>query len=200
MWKNMKTIVAILVFSIALNAAFGAMWAVRRLPAHLGCAGHKSESHIDGISCPLHRKLGASEQQWQDIEPRLMEFKTSAQAICQKTNRLREELIDLIAAPQTDLEAIGDKQDEILASQRKMQELLISHLLAEKEMLTPQQQETLFDMIRKQGACAGRSSIMGVKPVGIPQADGNHSGNNNQQTMKGGAAAQNRHFSGIDVY
>ncbi len=152
MWKKMKAVIVILVFSVALNTAFGAMWAIHRLPAHLGCAGHKGDSHAKScVSCPLHRKLGTSEKQWQEIEPRLVEFQASCRAICGEIDQLRKELIDLIAAPQTDFEAIGAKQDEILAGQRRMQELLISHLLAEKEMLTPQQQETLFDMIRQQG-------------------------------------------------
>jgi Spy/CpxP family protein refolding chaperone len=185
MWKEMKTVIVILVFSVALNTAFGAMWAIHRLPAHLGCIGRKGDSHAKScVSCPLHRKLGTSEKQWQEIEPRLVEFKTSSQAVCRKTNQLREELIDLIAAPQTDFEAIRAKQDEILAGQRRMQELLISHLLAEKEMLTPQQQESLFDMIRKQGACAGSSSIMSVRSNDIPQADLNHAGNNNHNERR----------------
>ena len=171
----MKTVIVILIFSVALNTAFGAMWAIHRLPAHFGRTGHKGDSHDKScVSCPLHRKLGRSEKQWQGIEPRLMEFKTSAQAVCRKTKKLREELIDLIAAPQTDFEAIRAKQDEILAGQRRMQELLISHLLAEKEMLTPQQQKSLFDMIRQRGDCAGSSSIMGVRPFDIPQAGLNH--------------------------
>ncbi len=152
MWKKMKTVIVILIFSVALNTAFGAMWAIHRLPAHLGCAGHEADSNAEScVSCPLHSKLGMSEKQWQEIEPRLAEFQTSCQAICREIDRLRKELIDLIAAPQTDSEAIGAKQDEILAGQRRMQELLISHLLAEKEMLTPQQQKTLFEMIRQQG-------------------------------------------------
>ena len=181
----MKTVIVILIFSVALNTAFGAMWAIRRLPAHLGCAGHKGDSHAKScVSCPLHRKLGTSEKQWQEIEPRLMEFKTSAQAVCQKTKQLREELIDLIAAPQTDLEAIRAKQDEILAGQRRMQELLISHLLVEKEMLTPQQQKTLFDMIRKQGDCAGSSSIMSARSNDIPQADLNPAGNSDHDERR----------------
>ena len=179
----MKTVIVILIFSVALNTAFGAMWAIRRLPAHLGCAGHKGDSHAKScVSCPLHRKLGTSEKQWQEIEPRLVEFKTSSQAVCRKTNQLRKELIDLIAAPQTDIEAIRTKQDEILAGQRRMQELLISHLLAEKMMLTPQQQKTFFDMIRKQSDCAGRSFLSGVRPDDIPEAGLNHAGNSNPAT------------------
>lgn len=181
MWKNMKAVIVILVFSIALNTAFGTIWAVRRLPAHLGCIERKGDSNAKScVSCPLHRQLGTSEKQWQEIEPRLMEFKSSAQDVCQKTNQLRKELIDLVAAPQTDLVVIRAKQDEILTSQRRMQELVISHLLAEKELLTPQQQKTLFDIIRKQSDCAGRLSMLSIMSVGaddIPQTDLNPASN-----------------------
>jgi len=185
MWKKMKTVTLILIFSVALNTAFGTMWAIYRLPAHFGCAGHKGDSHAKScVSCPLHRKLGTSKKQWQEIEPRLAEFKTSSQAVCRELDQLRKELIDLIAAPETDFEAIRAKQDEILTGQRRMQELLISHLLAEKEMLTPQQQKTLFDMIRQQGDCAGSSSIMGAGPFNIPQADLNRTGNSNHNERR----------------
>ena len=181
----MKTVIVILIFSVALNTAFGAMWAIHRLPVHLGCVGHRGDSRANGcVSCPLHRELGTSEKQWQEIGPRLMEFKASAQAVCQNTKQLREELIDLIAAPQTDFEAIRAKQDEILAGQRRMQELLISHLLAEKEMLTREQQKTLFDMIRKQGDCPGRSILVGVAPFDIQEADLNHAGNSNHNERR----------------
>lgn len=180
MWKNVKAVIVILIFSIALNAAFGAMWAIRRVPAHLGCAGHKAKSNNSScISCPLHRKLDTSEKQWQEIEPRLMEFKTSAKKICRKTKQMRNELIDLIAAPQTDFEAIHAKQDEILAEQSRMQELLISHLLAEKQTLTPQQQRILFNMIRKQCGCTGESALLSGKPTDIPQVLPGHTGNSN---------------------
>jgi Spy/CpxP family protein refolding chaperone len=176
MWKKMKT--AILFFSVALNVAFGVMWAIHRFPAHFGCTGYKGDSNAKScVSCPFHRKLGTSEKQWQKIEPYLVEFKTSAQAVCRELNQLRNELINLVAAPQTDFEAIRAKQDEILAGQRRMQELVVSLLLKEKEVLTPQQQKSLFDMIRKQGDCAGSSSIIGVKPFDIPQAVLNQTGN-----------------------
>ena len=169
-----------MIFSVALNTAFGAMWAIHRLPSHLVCIGRKRDAHAKScVSCPLHRELGTSEKQWQEIEPRLIKFKTDSQAICREISQLRKELIDLIAAPQTDLEAIRAKQDEILAGQRRMQELLISHLLAEKNVLTPKQQETLFGMIRKQGDCVGSSSIMSVGSYDVPQADLNHAGNGN---------------------
>lgn len=183
MWKKMK--IAILIFSVALNASFVTMWAIYALPKHFGRTGLKEDSNAKNcVSCPLHRKLGMSEKQWQEIEPRLIEFKTSSQTVCREVNQMCKEIIDLIAAPQTDFEAIRAKKDEILAGQRRMQELVISQLLAEKEILTPQQQKSLFDMIRQQRDCAASSYIMSVRPFDTPQVDLNHAGSNNRKERK----------------
>jgi Spy/CpxP family protein refolding chaperone len=110
--------------------------------------------------CPLHRKLGATDQQWQQIEPKLAEFRKSAQGVCQDVARKRGEMIDLIASAQPDRQAIADKQEEILAGQRKMQQLVIEHLLAEKQVLTPEQQVKLFDLLRTRSGCAGHGPMM----------------------------------------
>lgn len=168
MGKKIKT--AILIFSIALNAGFVTTWAVYALPTHFGHTGPKADSNAEScVSCTLHRQLGMSEEQWQQIKPRLAEFKTSCQAICRQVNQVCKEIIDLLAAPQTDFEAIRAKQDEILAGQRRMTELVISQLLAEKQLLTPQQQKSLFDILRQQNAAVSGSSVMDITPCNIQQ-------------------------------
>jgi len=64
MWKKMKPVIVIMIFSVALNTAFGAMWAIHRLPSHLVCIGRKRDAHAKScVSCPLHRELGTSEKQ-----------------------------------------------------------------------------------------------------------------------------------------
>lgn len=183
MGKRIKT--AILIFSVALNAGFVTMWAIYALPTHFGHTGLKADSNAKScVSCSLHRQLGTSEKQWQEIEPRLAEFKMSCQAVCREVNQVCKEIIDLIAAPQTDFEAIRAKQDEILAGQRRMQELVISQLLAEKEMLTPQQQKSLFNMIRKQSCSAGSLSVMDITPCDIPQVGLNRTGNSSRNERR----------------
>ncbi len=185
MGKQMKSVITVLVFSISLNMAFGAMWAVHRLSPRRTCTGRTVDSGATScISCPLHRTLGTTEEQWQEIEPRLEEFKSSSRVVCQKIKHMREELIDLVAAPQTDIDAIRAKQDEILAGQRRMQDLLISHLLAEKEMLTPRQQETLFGMLRQYDDCAGSSPIMGVRSFSIPLTERNNTVDSDQNRRR----------------
>lgn len=176
MWKKIAPLLVIL--SIALNLAFVGVWATHAAAARWN-RGNAScgpcGDNQGGMWCPLHRKLGATDQQWQQIEPKLAEFRKSAQAVCQDVTRKRGEMIDLIASTQPDRQAIAAKQDEILTGQRRMQELVIEQLLAEKQVLTAQQQKELFDLLRQQGGCAGQGPMMMRLPGGaatVPHQDG----------------------------
>jgi len=157
MWKRIRPLLILL--SVALNVAFVVFWAAHALPTHL--RGLRDPRHGEGVWCPLHRRLGVTEAQWREIEPRLVEFQNSAQALSGALIRARAEMIDLIAAPNPDPEAIHAKQGEILAGQKRMQELVINHLLNEKKFLTQEQQEQLFQMMRQQSGCAGHGPMMG---------------------------------------
>lgn len=151
----------LIVVSVGLNLAFVGIWAGRVI----GCRRAQDHScgHADkqgGIACPLHRKLGTSPEQWKQIEPRLAAFQKDTRNACLEIGRKRTELIDLLAAPQIDRQAITAKQEEILAGQRKVQQLVIDHLLAEKDLLTPQQQKQLFDLLRERGGCPAHGPMM----------------------------------------
>jgi len=78
--------------------------------------------------------------------------------VCDEVNRLRGEMIDLVAAPDPDTDAIRAKQEEILAGHRRMQDLSIEQLLAEKCLLTVRQQKAYFDLLRHRGEVSQRSS------------------------------------------
>ena len=163
MWK--KAGLLLIILSVALNLAFIGTWATHAIRTHWVCPGPGGHAAgPGGMWCPLHQKLGANPEQWKEIEPRLAEFRKNSLSICEEVTRKRAEMIDLIAAPQPDREAIRVKQEEILAGQRKMQELVIGQLLAEKEVLTPQQQKELFDLLRQRGGCPGPGLMMGVNP------------------------------------
>jgi Spy/CpxP family protein refolding chaperone len=95
------------------------------------------------------------------LEPRLTEFQQASRSLYEEIQRRRAELIDLVAAAQTDREAIAAKQEEIRAGQRRMQELVVAQLLAEKEVLTVEQREKLFDMIRRHSGCMGPARMRG---------------------------------------
>ncbi|MBN1855246.1 MAG: periplasmic heavy metal sensor [Pirellulales bacterium] len=156
----------LIVASVALNLAFVGIWLAHAIAARLGEEPAPSPHATAGrIWCPLYEKLNVTDAQWNRIEPILREFRKSAQSVCQDMSKLRLEMVELIAAPTPNLEAIAAKQEEIQAGQRKMQGLVISHLLAEKEILTPEQQERLFTMIREQSGCNRKGPmIMSGRP------------------------------------
>jgi len=159
MWK--KAAMLLIILSVALNLAFIGTWVTHTIGTHWVCPGPGGHAvGAGGMWCPLHQQLGASPDQWKQIEPRLVEFRKAAVALCQEVARKHTEMIDLLASPQPDREALRAKQEEILAGQRKMQELVIGQLLAEKEVLTPAQQKELFDMLRQRGGCAGHGPML----------------------------------------
>jgi len=154
----------LIVLSVALNIGFAGIWAAQTVaghwPAWEGC-GH--EGGDGAVWCPLYRSLAVTDEQRQRLEPRLAQFQQASRTLCQETQRERAELIDLVAAAETDRTAIRAKQEEILAGQRRMQELVIEQLLTEKKVLTAEQQKELFDMIRRHSGCMG-PALMGGGP------------------------------------
>jgi len=155
MWKKIAPLLVVL--SIGLNVAFIGAWVVRVAQAKAAADGRQDA----GIWCPLHRELGVTPEQWRQIEPRLVEFRRQSQAIRSDMNRLRSEMIDVIASDKPDLEAIAAKHVEIRAGQERMQQLVIDRLLSEKRILTAPQQEELFRLIRQQMRCSGKGMFGG---------------------------------------
>jgi Spy/CpxP family protein refolding chaperone len=99
----------------------------------------------------------------------LREFQVAVGELCQQVDAMRSEVIDLIAAEEPDAEAIRAKQDEILATKRSIQGLVVDHLLAEKQILTPEQQARLFEMLRDRTGCAAGPPMAGRPRGGLGQ-------------------------------
>jgi Spy/CpxP family protein refolding chaperone len=181
MWKKIAPL--LIVLSVALNVAVVGVWAVYAIRGHWATqdrCGHGDGS--GGAWCPLHRRLNVTDEQWQRLEPRIAQFRRDSQALCQEITRKRGELIDLVASPQADRQAIAARQEEILAGQRRMQQLVIEHLLAEKEVLTAEQQKDLFNLLRRRSGCAGHP-MMGLPDAqsGLSSATSEHSHHPNTQ-------------------
>ena len=152
MWKTLKPYV--LVTSAALNVAFVAIWLVHAAgPGRIVPAPPRDEA----IWCLLHRRLNVSPQQWAVIEPRLKAFQASVGQLCGQVDAMRMEVIDMLAGPAPDLQAIRAKQDEIRATRREIQAMVVDHLLAEKSTLTPDQQTALFEMLRQRPGWGGEA-------------------------------------------
>jgi Spy/CpxP family protein refolding chaperone len=159
MWK--KTRLYLIVASVALNVAFVAMWITLATASHAHSQDSGPPQTANVIWCPLHRELGVTGEQWTQIEPRLREFQSAFEELRQQTSRMRAEVIKLVAAPAPDRKAIRAKQDEILATKRRIQDLAANHLLAEKQDLTPQQQTKLFEMLLNRTSWADGPPLSG---------------------------------------
>jgi len=175
MWKKIAPLLVVL--SVALNIAFVGVWAAHAVRDHRTTSDRWGDRNgLEGVWCPLHRRLNVTDEQWQRLEPRVLQLRRSSQALCQEIARKRGELIDMVASPQSDRQAIAAKQEEILAGQRQMQQLVIEHLLAEKETLTPQQERELFDLLRRRSGCAGHPMMsLSDGESGLPAATREHS-------------------------
>jgi Spy/CpxP family protein refolding chaperone len=159
MWKTTKRY--LIVTSVALNVAFVAVWiAYAALPKADPQEAGKPRAR-QAVWCPLHRELGVTQEQWTQIEPRLRDFQGAVGELCQRVQGARSEVIDLIAAREPDLEAIRAKQDEILGTKRKIQDLVVRHMLAEKQVLTPDQQARLLEILREQMGCGSGPPMSG---------------------------------------
>ena len=156
MWKRMCPLLVL--FSVAMNVAFGAVWLAHALHGPPDAAGvgpgQPSES---AIWHPLYRELDLTEQQWEKIEPGLTDLMDASQALCEKCRQARRGILELIEADEPDLQAIRGKQAEILDVQHNMQSMIIEHILAERQILTPEQRVRLFQLIRQRtgGQCRG---------------------------------------------
>jgi Spy/CpxP family protein refolding chaperone len=150
MFQRLKPLLVFL--SLALNVSVFFVWFM----CH----------HSQGAACPttenssyrLHKEIGVNDDQWRQIEPKMNDFRKGSQTLCHDVEQQRLQLIDLILASETNTAAIRAKQEEILTSQRKMQELVLSQLLFEKQVLTQEQQQKLFKMLKCKTGCPGHAS------------------------------------------
>lgn len=162
MWNNLRK--PLFALSVGLNLAFIAMWLVHSLSAPVNM-GDLSPSVIDSaVPSALHREIGVTEEQWQKIEPLVLDFRENASIQRQKISTLRGQLMDLLTMPNVDEAAIRQTQEEILAGQRRMQNLVIDHLLKEREFLSPEQRKRLMQSICEQ--CQLDSSTIQGKGFG----------------------------------
>ena len=140
----------LLALSLGVNIAFIAIRLLHTHPAPRD-RGFAVPAGNDGdVPSALHREIGVTREQWRKIAPCVREFREKARAQRQKITTLRGQLIDLLMLPEPDKAAIRAKQEEILTGQRWMQNLVIEHLLLEKEHLSQDQGRKLLRYLREQ--------------------------------------------------
>ena len=136
---------ALMLLSLGLNVSFGTMWAIRALPQHL-----QEETPAPPVPA--------------EVRTHLLDFQRSSEPVCRRVSVLRDDLIDLVAAPEPDRKAIEAKQEEIALEQRRMQDLTIEHLFACKESLAPEKRAEFFGKLRSTACCLGHGP--GTSPCG----------------------------------
>ena len=110
------------------------------------------------LGAPMQREivtLNLSADQGQQRQSRLLSFGTSADDVRRQIGQRRREIIDLLATREPNFAALKAKQEEILASRRKMQALVVEQIIGEKAVLTAEQHQRLFEMLRNQSGCGG---------------------------------------------
>ena len=165
----------LLIGSLALNLTFMGTWAVKQFTIAHGEEDRQQSKDVQDreIWCPLHRKLGVSKEQWQRIEPKMREFQSKISEQRRKMQGLRLEMLDILAAPQVDKEAVEKQQERIIHAVRGMQDIVLDHMLTEKSLLTENQTREMFDMLRSRmeiGAgkgCPGKNATKREMPGGI---------------------------------
>ena len=155
----------LIALSLALNVAFAVTWGTHRFEAI--ASGRQQDENASGaqagIWCPLHRELGLRPQQWEQIEPVLRAFQERGQALHRELSQERDQMIGLLAAAEVDWDAVRQRQEKILGGHRRMQDMVLEHLVAEKEVLDDEQEAKLFGLLRQRAGCAaGGPPMMGA--------------------------------------
>jgi Spy/CpxP family protein refolding chaperone len=164
MWNKIRPLLVIV--SIAINVAFLGAWFV-------AAAGHSPSRPADRTfqetvlkECALHRQLGLTDPQWGKLEPVLKQFRAASRDLAREIHQHRHDLLDLLSAPQPDRKAIDAKQQQVLAGQGRMQQLVVGQVLAEREILTPTQQQRLFSLIHAEMRYTDSCPMMGLGQAG----------------------------------
>lgn len=160
MWNSMRPLLVIA--SAALNVAFVAAWLVVAADSVSPSPRDQGAPEAVGRNCPLHRQLGITDAQWDKLEPALRPFREETSQLARQIHQRRHELLDLLFAAQPNREVIDAKQQEVLAGQDRMQRLVIGQILAEREILTPDQQQRLFALVHEEMRFTDSCPMMGL--------------------------------------
>ena len=157
MKENLKTLVV--AFSIILNLVFIVTTVFHRLSS-FAATGQTPQAN-----CPfLYQKLNLSEEQLAKMEPVRDRFHERLDKIGGEIKTGQLELIDLLAAPQLDRKSIDTLQDRILALQQTMQDTIISHIVEETAIFTPEQRSNFFRLIKERIEQSSQSCPPWMRP------------------------------------
>jgi len=175
MLKKISSI--ILVFSLALNLAFVGMWGYHRFYIHSGRGGWdeddgRREMHGDWRGWPgaghpesggprrmrlrLGRRLNLSRGQRRAFREFRRELARKMGKRMKAVRARRQELFDLLGRPEVNRGAVDDALSKLTEARGRLTRATVEHMLELKDVLAPDQQRRMLDIIRERTVGHGR--------------------------------------------
>jgi len=141
MTKNLKILA--IIFSVVLNIVFIGSY-VYHQSGLFPRTGEQTQHNR-----PLYEELNLNREQLESFGPVRDSFHAFVNEQDRKIKDQRLELIALLSEKNPNGRAIDAKQEEIQALQRQMQVKVLDHLLEESRILTPEQRQKFFALIKE---------------------------------------------------
>ena len=140
----------ILIFSLALNAAFVAVWAHRR-------AGRAEPSEADenDDASAIWAQLGLDEDQASQFKLEWEELDKEARELVAEAQKERDRIFELMQADEVDRDAVRESLKRIGENRRKLRELATEHLLAAGSRLQPEQRRRWAHIMKQYADARG---------------------------------------------
>lgn len=97
----------------------------------------------------LHQQLSLTKSQAEKMKTLRDSFYLQSTIISSDLLERRTELVELLMASEPDIEKINEALSEINSKQAELQKKVINYLLEEKEILSPEQQQEFFLIIKE---------------------------------------------------
>ena len=99
----------------------------------------------------IKQELDLNEEQVKEFEAQDKRFKIETEPIRDSLRAKRRDLMDEIATEEPNRDKLDKLTEEIGALQVALQKKTIVHLLEEKSLLTPEQQQKFFSLLKERG-------------------------------------------------
>ncbi len=140
-------LILIFVVSLAANVA---------VLATVGYHYYRNTCLLQPRACPLssndhhlYQSLGLSESQLSKIEPLARTFHERLEEMTGTTGDKRDQLVSLLSQEQVNHDQIERFRKKLAATQDGIQREVITHILELKEVLSPEQKQRFFDLMRE---------------------------------------------------
>jgi len=140
-------LILILIVSLAANVA---------VLATVGYHYYRNTCLLQSETCPLslndqhlYQSLGLSESQLSKVELLARTFHERLEEMTGTIRNKRDRLVSLLSQGRINHDRIERLRTEMAATQDGIQRQVITHILALKEVLSPEQQQRFFDLLRE---------------------------------------------------